>query len=110
MKRFMVSCLVCLMLVSFVAPVFALDMPEPVDKLARGLANVASAPLEVGKQITNEWRAADVKHLSVIGGLAKGLAFTMKRAVSGIIDVLTFPVKLNEDYEPLMKPEYVFDK
>ncbi len=115
MRKVLLGFVVCLLVMSVATASFAAsgDMKEKVkgrvQKLGRGVANVISAPLEIGKQITNEWRSADVKHFALVGGLAKGLGYTLKRLGSGLVDIVTFPVELKEEYDPVMKPEYVFD-
>lgn len=114
MRKILTGILVGVLILSFAAPSFAeVKVPEKVkssvNKLSRGVANVLSAPLEIGKQITLEWRATDHKHLALVGGLLKGLGYTFKRAGSGLLDIVTFPVRLNEDLDPVMKPEFVFD-
>ena len=109
MRKALIILLACAVVVSFVAPSFA-EMPRQITKLGRGVANVISSPLEIGKQITKEWRSADSKQLAFFGGLFKGLGYTFKRLGSGLVDIVTFPIKLKDDYEPIMKPEYVFDE
>ncbi|MFH1360719.1 MAG: exosortase system-associated protein, TIGR04073 family [Candidatus Omnitrophota bacterium] len=108
MRKILVLVLAGALVLSFAAPSFAL--PRPVEKLARGVANVVSSPLEIGKQITLEWRATDKKQLGFLGGLVKGVGFTLKRLGSGLVDIVTFPFELKEVYEPIMKPNYVFEE
>ena len=107
MKRILSGVLIGVLILCFAATSFAL--PDPVNKLSRGVANVLSAPLEIGKQITVEWRGSKSKQLAFLGGIFKGIGYTITRAGSGLVDILTFPFKLNEKLDPIMKPEYVFD-
>ena len=92
---------------------------NPGDKFTRGVVNIISAPIEIAKQIDTEWKATQVenaekpkknKTIGVFTGLFKGLAYTVARMGSGAWDVITFPFKVPENYDPLLKPEYVLDK
>lgn len=91
---------------------------KPVEKLGRGIANVAFGPLEIlirGWDVTQE-----------LGGIAgitygplKGVAYCIAREVVGVIDIVTFPVPLPDcpddpegfgaGYGPIMRPAWVVD-
>lgn len=91
---------------------------KPVEKLGRGIANVAFGPLEIlirGWDVTQE-----------LGGIAgitygplKGVAHCIAREVVGVIDIVTFPVPLPDcpedpegfgaGYGPIMRPAWVVD-
>ena len=91
---------------------------KPVEKLGRGIANVAVGPLEIlirGWDVTQE-----------LGGIAgitygplKGVAYCIAREVVGVIDIVTFPVPLPDcpedpegfgaGYGPIMRPAWVVD-
>lgn len=91
---------------------------KPIEKLGRGIANVAFGPLEIlmkGYDITQE--------MGGIAGLTygplKGVAYTVAREVVGVVDVVTFPFPLpgcpddpNDagwGYGPIMRPAWVVD-
>jgi len=103
---------VCALLTSFVAPVFADEYDDKwsrgVDKLGRGIINVVSATLEIPKQIDAEWKEGENAAGSIIGGFFKGLVYTVTRVVSGVYDIVTCPINIPQNYEPLVKPEFVF--
>ncbi|MFH1360492.1 MAG: exosortase system-associated protein, TIGR04073 family [Candidatus Omnitrophota bacterium] len=111
MRKFLAMSLVIILMFACVIPAFAKD---PGEKLARGVANVISCPLEIPKQIDVEWKAAKDSNQNVGAGIAagliKGMAFTVARLGSGIWDIFSFPFQVPENFEPVMKPDYVLEK
>jgi len=85
-----------------------------LNKLKRGAVNIATAPIEVVKQTRAYWieGSGHTNHISfwLFSGIVKGVVETVKRAGSGVWDVLTFPLEQPNDYAPLKNPEYVFDQ
>ncbi|MDR0933259.1 MAG: exosortase system-associated protein, TIGR04073 family [Victivallales bacterium] len=91
---------------------------KPVEKLGRGIANVAFGPLELlmkGYDVTQD--------MGGIAGLTygplKGICYTVAREVVGVIDIVTFLIPLpgcpddpNDagwGYGAIMRPEWVVD-
>lgn len=91
---------------------------KPVEKLGRGIANVAFGPLELlmkGYDVTQD--------MGGIAGLTygplKGVCFVIAREVVGVVDIVTFPFPLpgcpNDPndagwgYGPIMRPAWVVD-
>ncbi len=91
---------------------------KPMEKLGRGLANVALGPLEI---VFKTWDMTQKK-----GGVAGffagpfcGLAYFLAREVVGVIDIVTFPFPLPDcpdtpegfgsGYGPIMYPAWVID-
>ena len=76
-------------------------------KFARGVVNVATGWMELFKQpyVGGQQEGAG----GVFVGIGKGIGYTVGRTLSGAYDVVTFPVPLPDNFEPLMKPDYVFD-
>jgi putative exosortase-associated protein (TIGR04073 family) len=108
MKKFFIVALVMLMFLSMVPLNYALT---PSDKLTRGVANVpVGAILEIPKNIDREWATSKNAAIGIGVGIFKGLAMALGRLGSGLWDILTFPMSLPKDFEPIMKPAYVFDK
>lgn len=88
---------------------------NPADKLSRGIINIVTSPVEIAKQVDLSWKQSvqQSNHVSsskVLSGFVKGLAYTVGRMGSGIWDVVSFPFKTPNNYEPLMKPDFVLDK
>ncbi len=86
----------------------------PVKKLARGVVNVVTAPIEIPKQARAYWveGARETDHILVwiASGTVWGIIQTVKRAGSGVWDIVTFPVEKPADYAPLLEPDYVFEQ
>ena len=86
---------------------------KPMDKLTRGVTNVVTAPLEIPKQTVIYWieGAKMTKHVSVwiLSGVVKGHVNMVRRIGSGLWDVVSFPFQKPEDFEPLFKPDYVYE-
>lgn len=98
----------------FMFPTDAQAESGPGKKLLRGVSNIITAPVEVPKQARAYWivGAQKTDHILVwIGsGAVWGMVQGIKRAGSGFWDIVSFPFAKPADYEPLLKPEYVFDE
>lgn len=77
-------------------------------KLTRGLVNIVSSPVEVGRTIvnvSNDQGAAT----GWTWGLLKGLGRTGLRLGAGLVETVTFPFDWpNADKEPIIEPEYAW--
>jgi len=79
------------------------------DKLARGAINVVTSPVEIvrGIDLTSKEQGALTGWTL---GLIKGMAGTVLRLGTGLIDVVTFPAKFpNKARAPIIDPEYVWE-
>lgn len=74
-------------------------------KLGRGLVNICTSCVEIPKHISMEWRKTDPCTGIVVGGV-EGIGWCCVRVAVGAYDVVTFPVPVPANYEPLMLPEY----
>jgi len=89
-----------------------------MEKLGRGIANVAFGPLEI------LIRPYDVAHedgaiAALTYGVIKGVVYTVCREVVGVVDIITFPFPLPDcrfdpndvgyGYGPIMRPAWVVD-
>ncbi len=91
---------------------------KPVEKLSRGIANVAFGALEVPMKMwdVNEG-AGGIAGLTY--GTLRGVTFFIAREVVGVVDIVTFPFPLPNcpdnpngfgyGYGPLMRPAWVVD-
>ena len=92
---------------------------NPMEKLGRGIANIAFSPLEILIQ------PYDVMHekgnvAALTYGVIKGVVYTVSRIGVGVVDIVTFPIPLpgcTEDpyesgwgYGPMMRPAWVIDE
>lgn len=84
-----------------------------IQKLQRGITNVITAPLEIPKEIRTHWIAGSEKTPHILAwifcGVVKGTLMTAARVGSGAWDIVTSPVAIPENYEPLLEPDFVFD-
>ena len=88
------------------------DLPSPrimgsLHKLGRGLANIATCPLEIPRMT----RIVSGKDGWIAGstvGAAQGLGRGVLRGLVGVFEVVTFFAEIPPNYEPLMKPEFVW--
>ena len=82
----------------------------PVEKLGRGLANVATSPFEVTKGM-GDVSAEKGPFAGLTWGLLEGTVNLVKRAVVGVYEIGTFPVPFPKDYEPILEdPEFFLQK
>ena len=73
-------------------------------KLGRGIANVLFGIVEVPNQITKA--ASEHGGGGIPYGIGKGFVRWFGREVTGVYDVVTFPVPFPKGYKPIMKPEF----
>ena len=92
MKKLIASSLAIAFLI-VCTPLYAL--PEPVEKINRGAKDIISAPLEIPKYAHREVKDASFKPKGLVMGLLKGTAQGIKKLGSGVVDIATFPVKLD---------------
>lgn len=105
MKKVIILAVVFSLLIS-VMPAYA---KNPGDKLKRGLANVCgSFILEIPKTMGEEWEQSNNAALGCTTGFFKGIFRSVARMGSGLWDVLTFPISIPGDYEPIFDPDYVY--
>lgn len=87
---------------------------NPAKKFNRGIINIITSPIEIAKQVDLSWKQSAEEKTNVgtgiFSGFLKGIAYTVGRMGSGIWDVVSFPFKTPDNYEPLMKPDFVLDK
>jgi len=107
MRSIVTVLLVGVMVLGLVSAVYA---KTPGDKLLRGVSNILSGWCEIPQTIDEEWANSKNFAVGVIAGSFKGIAFMIGRMLSGTWDVLTFPAAAPRGYEPLFKPDYVFDR
>jgi putative exosortase-associated protein (TIGR04073 family) len=79
------------------------------NKIARGVANVATGWLEIPKQIYITCKEEGyAKGLTV--GPIKGLGMTLVRTASGLGETVTFFIPYPGFYDPFFDPSYVWQK
>lgn len=104
-RLFIIFLIICGLLTMDCGLVYAGD---PVEKLARGITNVATSWVEIPKEIGRSVeKSGDFAGLFV--GPFKGIAKAIGRTVVGVYDVVTFPIPLPRQYKPVIEPEFVFE-
>ena len=74
-------------------------------KLFRGLANTATGWVELPKQFSLSLEESGPQGFGP--GVYKGFVHALGRTFVGIYEVVTFPVAVPPDYQPILDPEYV---
>ncbi len=75
-------------------------------KLGTGFANMLTGWIELPKNAINTTNDMDTKYVlfGVIGGTIKGALHTVGRTLTGVVDVITFPIPT----KPMIKQGYVW--
>lgn len=108
MKKLLIVVLALVVILSATPLIYA---KSPTDKLTRGLANVLGGEvLEIPKNIDLEWKNSNNAAVGITLGMIKGLCMGVARFISGAWDILSFPAAIPEGYEPILKPDMVFDQ
>jgi putative exosortase-associated protein (TIGR04073 family) len=74
------------------------------NKALNAFANLATAPLEIPKNMINTSNKSNVFY-GIVGGLFKGLVHTAGRLGVGIADLITIPLPT----KPIAQPAYIWD-
>ncbi len=119
-KKFLLTgLLICATFVPMSCPAVDVDTESgPLEKLGRGVANVAFGPLEIliRPYDVNKDKGAIA---ALTYGVFKGIAYVIARECVGVLDILTFPMPLpgcTDDpldvgwgYGPMLRPAWVVD-
>ena len=79
-----------------------------VEKLGRGITNVATFPAEV---IVHPLRYASIDDkpmLAPTAGLITGISFSVLRLIAGVYDIVTFPIPIPRHYRSIMHPDTIY--
>jgi putative exosortase-associated protein (TIGR04073 family) len=79
------------------------------NKIARGVANVATGWLELPKQIYITCKEEGYAKGLTVGPL-KGIGMTLVRTAAGVGETVTFLVAYPGFYDPFVDPPYVWQK
>ncbi len=74
-------------------------------KLLRGLLNIPFSVVEIPLEINEQVQTTD-PFTGFFVGLGRGTAQAWKRCMVGIFDVVTFPIEVPENYNPISDPEF----
>ena len=105
MKKPFLVMLITIFVISEASAAFASETPQ-FRKFRRGFCNLFTFHMEVGRQMTEEGKKGGPGQAATMG-LAKGLGMAGLRALTGVYEVITFPLPLPPKYEPIMNdPEF----
>ncbi|MFH1395442.1 MAG: exosortase system-associated protein, TIGR04073 family [Candidatus Omnitrophota bacterium] len=103
-----IAVLICVCLCFSAAGIVYAD--GPLEKLGRGISNILTSPLELPKGM-GDVNNSDGIFAGMTWGLLKGTFNIVKRGVVGVYEVISFPIPLPKDYEPILTdPEYFLKK
>jgi putative exosortase-associated protein (TIGR04073 family) len=77
-------------------------------KFLRGVQNVAFFWAEIPKEIHRDWKNVD-PFTGLFTGTGKGLYKGGMRLGVGVFEVVTFPLDVPANYQPIIYPETVFE-
>ncbi len=80
-----------------------------IHKLQRGFVNIALSPVEISAELHKE-KKVDNALPSWATGFFRGSFYTVGRALSGVYDILTFPLPVPANYESLVEPGLPWDR
>ena len=92
-----------LLLILFSAPCARANDNGPAVKLGRGLTNVVMGPTEMVTQV-KEMGKKENAFTALFGGFFKGVGMFLVREVTGIYEIITFPIPIPRGYRPLTDP------
>jgi putative exosortase-associated protein (TIGR04073 family) len=76
-------------------------------KLARGIANIGLGWIDLPKQTYLIGRKEGWLR-GLVRGPIDGFGLWLARAVAGGYEILTFPVPVPKNYQPLIRPDYAW--
>ena len=95
MKRTVALAMVFAFVLTFTTPVLALSS-KPMDKAYHGVEKIVKAPKHLVNDPIDEYKAAKFKPFGLMGGIMKGVGYTVVEAVHGAFEVITSPLTLLE--------------
>ena len=69
------------------------DLPKPVHKLAAGVVDVVTSPIEIYDHAKGAVEHSDRKVLGLFKGLIESPLYMVKKAGHGVVDAVTFLIE-----------------
>ena len=95
MKRALALAVVFAFVFVMATPAFA-DFSKPLDKAYHGMERIVKAPMHLINDPQDEYKAATFKPFGLMGGILKGIGYTVVESVYGVMEVVTSPFTLLE--------------
>lgn len=102
--------LLLIMSSGFSQPLFAAELENsgtPLRKLQRGFLNVALSPWELAHELSQN-KKTDSLVPTWFGGIGRGSLYTVGRALTGVYEMVSFPIPAPANYEPVLQPEFAW--
>ncbi len=80
---------------------------DPMNKLGRGAANTLTGWVEIPKTVYSTGSETSFLNGWTVG-LVHGFGKALVRTGAGLVEIVTFPFPVPQNYEPVIQPEYVF--
>ena len=93
MKKALILLITLTFITSMVGVLQAADLPKPVDKLAKGTAEVIKSPIELYDHTKKSVDSSDHKVIGLFKGLVMSPFHMAKKAGHGALDVATFVIE-----------------
>lgn len=88
-------------------PSLPLDGRKAMMKLGRGAINLITGWVEIPRRMDETSKRSGLG-TGLTWGLLRGMGHGFVRTAGGAYEVVTFPFPAPPDYQPIMRPEYVF--
>ncbi len=108
MKRPQALIALCLIAILMTGAVPTDPQSGPVVKLARGLVNILTSPLEFPVQYLT-LRGEQNMPVALLGTVINGTIFMVGRIIAGAVEVVTFPIPIPKYYAPILDPPTALD-
>ena len=95
MKRALALTVVFAFVLVMATPAFA-ELPKPLDKAYHGIERIVKSPMHLVNDPVDEYKASTFKPFGLMGGILKGIGYTVVESVYGVMEVVTSPFTLLE--------------
>jgi putative exosortase-associated protein (TIGR04073 family) len=99
-------CIIVLMVAVFLYGASPASAGDPFTKLGRGGANLLTGWMEILNQI-NKVHEESGPTAGLTTGVVKGISKMLQRTIIGGYELITFPIPIPKDYQPIVYPEYL---
>lgn len=93
MKKAFSLIVIVMFVMGIAAPLYAADLPRPVEKITHGTLDVLQSPVVLFDHTKSEVVEADHKIVGLFTGLLTAPFHMIKKAGTGVLDIVTFPIE-----------------
>ena len=95
MKRTLALTVVFAFVLVMATPAFA-ELPKPLDKAYGGIERIVKSPMHLVNDPIDEYKASTFKPFGLLGGIMKGIGYTVVESVYGVMEIVSSPFTLLE--------------